>query len=176
MIAQPVRVLAADDTDVPADGETMGEIALRGNDLMLGYYRDPEATAAAAPGGWFRSGDLGVLHPDGYVELRDRLKDVIVSGGENIASVEVEQVIASHPAVLEVAVVGRPDDRFGERPVAFVRLVAGSEVSEAEIIEHVRGRLARFKAPSAVVFVDDLPRTATGKVQKFQLREQFQSA
>jgi acyl-CoA synthetase (AMP-forming)/AMP-acid ligase II len=176
VIAQPVRVLAADDTDVPADGETLGEIALRGNDLMLGYYRDPAATAAATPGGWFRSGDLGVLHPDGYVELRDRLKDVIVSGGENIASVEVEQAIASHPSVLEVAVVGRPDDRFGERPVAFVRVVAGSKVTEAEIIGHVRDRLARFKAPSAVVFVDDLPRTATGKVQKFQLREQFQSA
>jgi acyl-CoA synthetase (AMP-forming)/AMP-acid ligase II len=176
VIAQPVRVIAADGTDAPADGETLGEISLRGNDLMLGYFRDATATAAATPGGWFRTGDLGVMHPDGYVELRDRLKDVIVSGGENIASVEVEQAVASHPSVLEVAVVGRPDDRFGERPVAFVRALARSEVSETEIIQHVRDRLARFKAPSEIVFVDELPRTATGKIQKFQLREQLQSA
>jgi fatty-acyl-CoA synthase len=172
IIAQAARVLAADGTDVPADGETLGEIALRGNDVMLGYYRDPEATAAATPDGWFHTGDLGVMHPDGYLELRDRLKDVIISGGENIASVEVEQVIASHPAVLEVAVVARPDARFGERPVAFVRLVPGSDAGEAEIIEHVRARLAHFKAPSEVIVRDELPRTATGKVQKYVLREQ----
>jgi fatty-acyl-CoA synthase len=176
VIAQRARVVDADGGDVPADGETLGEIALRGNDLMLGYYCDPEATAAATPDGWFHTGDLGVMHADGYVELRDRLKDVIVSGGENIASVEVEQAIASHPAVLEAAVVARRDERFGERPVAFVRLVPGSEASEEEIIEHVRGRLARFKAPTEVLFRDELPRTATGKVQKFQLREQLQGA
>jgi fatty-acyl-CoA synthase len=172
VIAQPPRVVGPDGADVPADGETLGEIALRGNDLMLGYYRDAEATAAAVPDGWFRTGDLGVMHPDGYIELRDRVKDVIISGGENIASVEVEQAIASHPAVLEVAVVARPDARFGERPVAFVRPAPGGEVSQAQIIEHVRSRLAHFKAPSEVVFRDELPRTSTGKVQKFLLREQ----
>jgi fatty-acyl-CoA synthase len=176
VIAQAARVVANDGGDVPADGETLGEIALRGNDVMLGYYRDPEATAAAAPDGWFRTGDLGVMHPDGYVELRDRLKDVIISGGENIASVEVEQVIAGHPAVLEVAVVARPDARFGERPVAFVRLAPGSDAGEAEIIEHVRARLAHFKAPSEVIVRDELPRTATGKVQKYVLREQVREA
>ena len=175
VIAQAARVVADDGSDVLADGETLGEIALRGNDVMLGYYRDAEATTAAAPDGWFRTGDLGVMHPDGYVELRDRLKDVIISGGENIASVEVEQAIASHPAVLEVAVVARPDPRFGERPVAFVRLVPGSDAGEAEIIEHVRARLAHFKAPSEVIVRDELPRTATGKVQKYLLREQVQS-
>ena len=176
VIAQPVRVVGPHGSDVPADGETLGEIVLRGNDLMLGYFKDPEATAAAVPDGWFHTGDLGVMHPDGYVELRDRLKDVIISGGENIASVEVEQAVASHPAVLEVAVVARPDRRFGERPVAFVRLVPGGEASEAEIIEHVRTRLARFKAPSEVVFRSELPRTATGKIQKFVLRTQLSQA
>jgi fatty-acyl-CoA synthase len=175
VIAQAARVVADDGSDVPADGETLGEIALRGNDVMLGYYRDAEATTAAAPDGWFRTGDLGVMHPDGYVELRDRLKDVIISGGENIASVEVEQAIASHPAVLEVAVVARRDERFGERPIAFVRLVPGSDAGEAEIVEHVRARLAHFKAPSEVIVRDELPRTATGKVQKYVLREQVQN-
>jgi fatty-acyl-CoA synthase len=175
VIAQAVRVVAEDGTDVAADGQSLGEIALRGNDLMLGYYRDPEATDAAAPDGWFRTGDLGVMHPDGYVELRDRLKDVIISGGENIASVEVEQAIASHPDVLEVAVVARPDARFGERPVAFVRLVPGSDAGEAQIVAHVRARLAHFKAPSEVIVRDELPRTATGKVQKYVLREQVQN-
>jgi fatty-acyl-CoA synthase len=173
VIAETPRVVTQDGDDVPADGETLGEIALRGNDLMLGYYEDPEATAAAVPDGWFRTGDLGVMHPDGYVELRDRLKDVIISGGENVASVEVEQAIASHPAVLEVAVVARADERFGERPVAFVRLASGAQASDREIIEHVRARLAGFKAPSDVLFVEDLPRTSTGKVQKFLLRDQL---
>jgi fatty-acyl-CoA synthase len=137
---------------------------------------DDDRLAATAPDGWFRTGDLGVMHPDGYVELRDRLKDVIISGGEHIASVEVEQAIASHPAVLEVAVVARRDARFGERPVAFVRLVPGSDVGEAEIIEHVRARLAHFKAPSQVIVRNELPRTATGKVQKYLLRELVQQA
>jgi fatty-acyl-CoA synthase len=176
VIAQIARVVDSSGDDVPADGETLGEIALRGNDIMLGYYRDAEATARAAPDGWFHTGDLGVMHPDGYIELRDRLKDVIISGGENIASVEVEQAIASHPAVLEVAVVGRPDERFGERPVAFVRCSDGNAATAEEIIGHVRARLAHFKAPSEVVFTDELPRTATGKVQKFQLREEATAA
>ncbi|MFC4943102.1 acyl--CoA ligase family protein [Pseudonocardia sp. GCM10023141] len=170
MIAFTPRVIAADGSDVPADGTTVGQIALRGNNVMLGYLKDPEATRAAAPDGWFRTGDLGVRHPDGYVELRDRSKDVIISGGENIASVEVEQAIAEHPGVLEVAVVAVPDERWGEVPAAYVTLHAGAEVSEAEIIEHVRGRLARFKAPKSVVF-GELPKTSTGKVQKFVLRD-----
>jgi fatty-acyl-CoA synthase len=173
VIAQRVRVLSADGSDVAADGETVGEIALRGNDVMLGYHRDPDAMQAVLTGGWFRTGDLAVMHPDGYVEIRDRLKDTIISGGENIASVEVEQAIDSHPAVLESAVVARADERFGERPVAFVRLVEGAHTSAQDIVEHVRARLARFKAPSEVIFCDALPRTATGKVQKYRLREEL---
>ena len=157
--------------DVPADGETMGEIVMRGNNVMKGYHRDPEATAAALAGGWFHSGDLGVMHPDGYVELRDRAKDVVVSGGENISTVEVEQALVSHEAVLEVAVVGVPDSRWGERPKAFVILRPGRTVTEEELLEHVRSRIARYKAPREVEFVTSLPKTSTGKIQKFELRE-----
>jgi fatty-acyl-CoA synthase len=167
--SQPLRVLTAEG-DAPADGETLGEIAVRGNTVMLGYYRDEEATAEACPDGWFRTGDVGVMHPDGYVELRDRAKDVIISGGENIASVEVEQAIVSHPAVLEAAVIPVPDERWGERPRAYVTLKAGQSATEEEVREHVRERLARFKVPDSVEF-GDLPKTATGKVQKFRLRE-----
>jgi fatty-acyl-CoA synthase len=170
MISCQVRVIAGDGTDVPADGASVGEIALRGNNVMLGYLDDPEATAAAVPDGWFRTGDLGVLHPDGYVELRDRSKDVIISGGENIASVEVQQAIAEHPAVLDVAVVAAPHEKWGEVPIAYVTLHDGASATEEEIIEHVRGRLARFKAPKSVVF-GALPRTSTGKIQKFVLRD-----
>ncbi len=169
MISLTVRVVDADGVDVPADGVSTGEIALRGNNVMLSYYKDPAATAAAIPDGWFRTGDIGVRHPDGYLELRDRSKDVIISGGENIASVEVEQVIADHPAVLEVAVVAKSDDRWGEVPVAYVTLHAGATVTEAEIVDHVKARLAHFKAPKTVVF-SELPKTSTGKVQKFALR------
>jgi fatty-acyl-CoA synthase len=169
MISCRARVVGPDGADVPADGATIGEIALRGNNLMLGYLRDPEATAAAVPDGWFRTGDLGVLHPDGYVELRDRSKDVIISGGENIASVEVEQALADHPAVLEVAVVAAPDERWGEVPVAYVTLHDGVSATAEELREHVRARLARFKAPKDVVF-GPLPKTSTGKVQKYVLR------
>jgi fatty-acyl-CoA synthase len=171
MISCAARVIAPDGTDVPADGTATGEIALRGNNVMLGYFKDEAATRAAAPDGWFRTGDIGVRHPDGYIELRDRSKDVIISGGENIASVEVEQAIADHPAVLEVAVVALPDPHWGEVPAAYVTLREGAEVTEEEIIEFVRGRLARFKAPKRVVF-GTLPKTSTGKVQKFVLREQ----
>jgi fatty-acyl-CoA synthase len=170
MISCTARVIAADGSDVPADGASVGEIALRGNNVMLGYFKDPEATAAAAPDGWFRTGDLGVVHPDNYVELRDRSKDVIISGGENIASVEVEQAIADHPAVLEVAVIAIPDEKWGEVPAAYVTLHEGASATDAEIIEHVRGRLARFKAPKRVVFCE-LPKTSTGKIQKYVLRE-----
>jgi fatty-acyl-CoA synthase len=175
MISCRVRVVGPDGGDVPADGASIGEIALRGNNVMLGYLRDPEATAAAAPDGWFRTGDLGVLHPDGYVELRDRSKDVIISGGENIASVEVEQVLADHPAVLEAAVVAAPDERWGEVPVAYVTLHEGAGVTAEELQEHVRGRLARFKAPKAVVF-GPLPKTSTGKIQKYLLRQRTAGA
>jgi fatty-acyl-CoA synthase len=171
MISCRARVVGPGGVDVPADGTSVGEIALRGNNVMLGYLDDPEATAAAVPDGWFRTGDLGVLHPDGYVELRDRSKDVIISGGENIASVEVEQAIAEHPAVLEAAVVAAPDERWGEVPVAYVTLQGGANVTEAEIIAHVKGRLARFKAPKRVIF-GELPKTSTGKIQKYVLRDE----
>jgi acyl-CoA synthetase (AMP-forming)/AMP-acid ligase II len=170
MIACTARVIGDDGADVPADGTTTGQIALRGNNVMLGYLKDPEATEAAAPDGWFRTGDIGVRHPDGYVELRDRSKDVIISGGENIASVEVEQAIMDHPAVLEAAVIAVPDERWGEVPAAYVTLQDGASATEAEIIEHVRGRLARFKAPKTVAF-GELPKTSTGKIQKYVLRD-----
>jgi fatty-acyl-CoA synthase len=172
VIAQPLRVLDQSDADVPADGETLGEVAVRGNDVMLGYYRDEEATAEALRGGFFHTGDLGVMHPDGYVELRDRAKDVIVSGGENVSSVEVEAALASHPAVFEAAVVPAPHPRWGERPVAYVVLRPGQEAEPQELDAHVRARLAGFKAPAAYEFRAELPKTATGKVRKFVLRDE----
>jgi acyl-CoA synthetase (AMP-forming)/AMP-acid ligase II len=158
--------------DVPRDGETLGEVVMRGNNVMLGYYRDEEATATAFAGGWFHSGDLAVMHPDGYVELRDRLKDVVISGGENIATIEVEQALSAHPAISEAAVVGRPDDKWGEVPVAFVTTTdADVSLDVEEIQEFVRARLARFKVPRAIEVVDELPKAGTGKIQKFVLRE-----
>ncbi len=175
LVSQPLRVLAQDGRDVAADGTTVGEVLLRGNNVMLGYYRDPQATAEAEHDGWFRTGDVAVMHPDGYVELRDRSKDVIISGGENIASIEVEQALDAHPAVLESAVVAEPDEKWGETVAAFVVLRPGYEVTEQELIDHVKGRLARFKAPKRVVF-GELPKTGTGKVQKFALRESLRSA
>ena len=169
VIAQRLRVLDEQTgAEVPSDGETMGELVLRGNDVMLGYYRDAEATAEVNADGWFRTGDLGVVHPDGYVEIRDRSKDVIISGGENIASVEVERVLDSHPSVVESAVVGVPDERWGEVPVAYVTVSA--EVEADELVEHVRTQLARFKAPKRIVF-GELPKTSTGKIQKNVLRD-----
>lgn len=170
MVTNGPRVISDDGGDVPRDGETLGEIAFRGNNVMVGYYRDAKATADSTPGGWFHTGDVGVMHPDGYVELRDRRKDVIISGGENIASVEVELVVMDHPSVRGAAVVGRRDDKWGEVPVAHVELHPGLSATEAEIIEFVRDRLARFKAPKAVVF-GDLPRTSTGKIRKVALRD-----
>jgi fatty-acyl-CoA synthase len=150
----------------------MGEIVMRGNNVMAGYFNDPDGTAKAFAGGWFHSGDLGVMHADGYVELRDRAKDVVISGGENISTVEVEQAVVSHPAVLEAAVIGVPDEKWGERPKAFVVLrEPESGVSEDELKEHVRARIARFKVPRDIEFVTELPKTSTGKVQKFELRE-----
>jgi fatty-acyl-CoA synthase len=160
---------------VPWDGETMGEIMFRGNVTMKGYLKNPEATQAAFAGGWFHSGDLAVMQPDGYVKIKDRSKDIIISGGENISSLEVEDVIYRHPAVLACAVVAKPDPKWGETPCAFVELKPGAQVTEAEIVEHCRANLARFKAPRAVIFLT-LPKTATGKIQKYALREQAKSA
>ena len=159
---------------VPADGETMGEIMFRGNITMKGYLKNPKATQEAFAGGWFHSGDLAVMQPDGYVKIKDRSKDIIISGGENISSLEVEDVLYRHPAVLAAAVVARPDPKWGETPCAFVELKQGARVSEEELIEFCRGQLARFKAPRAVVF-GELPKTATGKIQKFVLREKAKS-
>ena len=156
---------------VPADGETMGEIFMRGNNVMKGYLKNPSATQKSFKGGWFASGDLGVTHPDGYVELKDRSKDIIISGGENISSVEVEDVLYKHPSVLEAAVVARPDEKWGETPCAFVTLKAGQELSEADLIAFCRQNMAHFKTPKTVVF-GDLPKTSTGKIQKFVLRDQ----
>ena len=169
VISQPVRIVATDGSDVPADGQTMGEIHLRGNNLMLGYYRDEEATQKACATGWFRTGDLGVMHPGGYIELKDRSKDIIISGGENISSVEIEQALALHPAVLESAVVAAPDEKWGEVPVAFVALKGGAQVDSEKLIEYLRSVLSRYKVPKRIVF-GDLPKTATGKIQKFVLR------
>ncbi|MGH3182137.1 MAG: long-chain-fatty-acid--CoA ligase, partial [Streptosporangiaceae bacterium] len=169
--ADRLRVVDEQMVDVPADGTTIGEIVMRGNNVMTGYFRDEAATAEAFRGGWFHSGDLGVMHQDGYVELRDRKKDIVVSGGENISTVEVEQALLSHSAVLEVAVVGVPDDKWGERPKAFVVRKPGSDASGDELIAHLRGRLANYKAPREIEFVDALPKTSTGKIQKYALRE-----
>jgi fatty-acyl-CoA synthase len=160
---------------VPADGETMGEIMFRGNITMKGYLKNPKATQAAFQGGWFHSGDLAVMQPDGYLKIKDRAKDVIISGGENISSIEVEDVLYRHPAVLAAAVVARPDEKWGETPCAFVELKPGAQVSEAEMIEFCRGHLAKFKLPRAVVF-GELPKTSTGKIQKFVLRDRAKSA
>lgn len=156
--------------DVPADGLTQGEIAIRGNTVMKGYYKDPAATEAAFQDGWFWSGDAAVLHPDGYIQIRDRLKDVIISGGENVSSVEVEAVLTRHPAIRAAAVVARPHDRWGEAPCAFVELREGAGATESEVIAFCRSHLAGFKTPKSVVF-QELPKTATGKIQKFILRD-----
>ena len=171
IVSEPgLRVVDSEMQDVARDGKALGEVVMRGNIVMSGYFDDPEATATAFEGGWFHSGDIAVWHPDGYIELQDRAKDVIISGGENISSQEVEKVIMEHPGVLEVCVVGVPDERWGEVPKAFVVPRAGAEVGEDEVIEFTRERIARFKAPKYVEF-RDLPKTATGKIQKYILRE-----
>ena len=159
---------------VPWDGETMGEIMFRGNITMKGYLKNPKATVEAFAGGWFHSGDLAVMQPDGYVKIKDRSKDVIISGGENISSLEVEDTLYRHPAVLAAAVVAQPDPKWGETPCAFVEVKPGASVTEAELIEHCRKHLARFKAPKKVIF-GELPKTSTGKIQKFVLRERAKS-
>ena len=155
---------------VPADGETIGEVFMRGNITMKGYLKNPGATEAAFAGGWFHTGDLGVMHPNGYIELKDRSKDIIISGGENISTIEVEGALYRHPAVLEAAVVAKPDDKWGETPCAFVTLKPGAEATEADIIAFCREHLAHFKCPKTVVF-GDLPKTSTGKIQKYVLRD-----
>jgi fatty-acyl-CoA synthase len=160
---------------VPADGETMGEIMFRGNITMKGYLKNPKATQESFAGGWFHTGDLAVLQPDGYVKIKDRSKDIIISGGENISSLEVEDVIYRHPAVLACAVVATPDPKWGETPCAFVELKPGASVSEQDMIAHCRKGLAHFKCPRKVIFCE-LPKTSTGKIQKFVLRQQAKSA
>ena len=170
LVADDARVVDAAMHDVPADGRTLGEVVMRGNNTMKGYFADPEATERAFRGGWFHSGDLAVMHPDGYIELRDRQKDIIISGGENISTIEVEQAIVAHPAVLECAVIAIPDDYWGEVPKAFVTLKPGAALTAEALAAHCRTRLAGFKVPKAVEF-GDLPKTSTGKVQKFVLRE-----
>jgi fatty-acyl-CoA synthase len=164
-----LRVVDHQMFDVPADGETMGEVLMRGNNVMLGYYDNPKATEEAFSGGWFHSGDLAVRHPDGYIELRDRMKDIVISGGENISSIEVEKVLADHPAVSEVAIVASPDSKWGEVPKAYVGLKPGASVTAQELMDWCRERLAHFKCPRLVEF-GALPRTSTGKVRKNELR------
>jgi len=166
-----LRVVDGDGKDVPADGHTLGEIVARGNVIMKGYYNDPEATKKVMGDGWFHTGDAAVMHPDGYAEIRDRIKDVIISGGENISSIEVEGVLLRHPAVQEAAIVGLPHEKWGEAPFAYVVLKSGASATEAELIAFTRERLAHFKAPHGVTFVPELPKTATGKIQKFVLRK-----
>jgi fatty-acyl-CoA synthase len=167
-----LAVIGADGCEVPCDGETLGEIVVRGNVVMEGYFNDPEATEQVMGDGWFHTGDGAVVHPDRYVEIRDRIKDVIISGGENISSVEVEGVLLRHPAVEEVAIVGMPHSKWGETPHAFVVLAHEATTTEQDLISFVREHLAHFKAPTAVSFVAQLPKTATGKIQKYVLRGQ----
>jgi fatty-acyl-CoA synthase len=155
---------------VPWDGETMGEIMFRGNIAMKGYLKNPQATEEAFKGGWFHSGDLAVQDPDGYIKIKDRSKDIIISGGENISSIEVEDVLYRHPAVMAAAVVARPDEKWGETPCAFIELKAGAAATPEDIIEHCKKHLAGFKVPRTVLF-GELPKTSTGKIQKFELRK-----
>lgn len=169
--AESARIVDSAMRDVPADAQTIGEIILRGNNVMVGYFKDPQATAEAFRGGWFHTGDLGVMHADGYIEIKDRAKDIIISGGENISTIEVENAMLTHPTVLDVAVVGMPHPKWGERPKAYVVLRPESLVTEVDLLTHTRYLIAAFKVPDYVTFVDALPRTATGKVMKVVLRE-----
>ena len=165
-----LRVVDSEDREVPHDGQTLGEIVARGNVVMKGYFNDPEATARTIRDGWMHTGDAAVVHPDGYVEIRDRMKDVIISGGENISSVEVESILLRHPSVQEVAVVGVPHEKWGEAPHAFVVLKNGTTAGEPELREFSRANMAHFKVPAAFTIVAELPKTATGKIQKYVLR------
>jgi len=160
---------------VPADGQTMGEIMFRGNIIMKGYLKNPLATQEAFAGGWFHTGDLAVMNPDGYIKIKDRSKDIIISGGENISSIEVEDVLYRHPAVMAAAIVAKPDPKWGETPCAFIEIKPGATVTAEEIVAHCKEHLAGFKVPRAVVF-GELPKTSTGKIQKFELRKRAGSA
>jgi fatty-acyl-CoA synthase len=171
VVTERVRVVDERMRDVPSDGETLGEVVMRGNNVTIGYYRNDAETRAAFTGGWFHSGDMGVMHPDGYIELRDRKKDIIISGGENISSIEVEQALLAHPAVSEAAVVGIPDEKWGEKPKAFVSLRDAAEPTTEDLIAFARERLAGYKVPREIEVLDALPTTSTGKIQKFVLRE-----
>jgi len=172
---EPVIVSDGSLQAIEQNGEAQGEIMFRGNGVMKGYYKNPEATAEAFSGGWFHSGDIAVWHQDSYVQIADRAKDIIISGGENVSSVEVEGVLMHHPAVLLAAVVAKPDDTWGEVPCAVIELNPGAEASEAELIAFCRERLAGFKTPKKVVF-EELPKTSTGKIQKFELRKKVAAA
>jgi fatty-acyl-CoA synthase len=172
VLGDPMRVVDENMRDIRHDGQTLGEVVMRGSTVMKGYYREPEATAKEFRGGWFHSGDLAVVHPDGYVELRARMRDVIIVGGENVSANQVEQTLAQHPDVAEVAVVGVPHEKLGETPKAFVVLADKAKVTARELIAFCRGHLARYKCPTSVEFLAALPKTSTGKVQKFVLREQ----
>jgi fatty-acyl-CoA synthase len=172
VVSEPIRVVDPKLRDVPGDGRTVGEIVMRGNNVTPGYYRDPQATALAFQGGWFHSGDLGVIHPDGYVEIRDRLKDVVISGGENISSIEVEQALTAHAAIREAAVIGVPDEHWGEVVVAYVTARGAQEIDADEVRDFLRARLTHFKVPKRIDVVEELPKTATGKIQKHVLRAQ----
>ena len=169
VIADPVRVVDDQGREVPADGESLGEVLMRGNNVMTGYFEDPEQTRETLADGWYHSGDLAVRHPDGYIELRDRKKDIIVSGGENISTIEVETAISRHPAVADVAVVSTPDEKWGERPKAFVQLKDGEDASAEDILAFAKEHLSGYMRP-AVVEITKLPKTATGKIQKAELR------
>ncbi len=178
-VVRPELDSAGELLDVEPDGAEMGEIVMRGNSVMKAYHRDPDATAQAFAGGWFHSGDLGVMHPDGYVQIVDRAKDIVISGGENISTVEVEQALMSHPAVLDAAVVGVPDDTWGETPKAFVVIAPetrAEQVTAADLIAHVRDRIAHYKAPREIEILDSLPKTSTGKTRKNELREKQRNA
>jgi fatty-acyl-CoA synthase len=170
VVAEPVRVVDDHGDEVVADGETLGEVLMRGNNVMTGYFDEPEQTEEALAGGWYHSGDLAVRHSDGYIEIRDRKKDIIVSGGENISTIEVERALLEHPAVAEVAVVSMPDEKWGERPKAFVELTEGKDASAEDILSFAKERLTGYMRPAAVEIVH-LPRTSTGKVQKKELRD-----
>ena len=170
VVAEPVRVVDDQGEEVPADGETLGEVLMRGNNVMTGYLDDPDQTAETFAGGWYHSGDLAVRHPDGYIEIRDRKKDIIVSGGENISTIQVERALLEHPAVAEVAVVSMPDEKWGERPKAFIELTKGAEASAEDLLAFAKERLTGYMRPAAVEIMD-LPKTSTGKVQKKELRD-----